>query len=67
MYIIIKKEIQNVHQKSELDIIIEMIINNPKVTREEMTKTIGKTIQTVSKIIKESQCIAYVGSSKLGH
>ena len=58
---------QNVPQKSDLDIIIEMITNNPNVTRVEMSKAIGKTTKTVQRIIKESKCIVYVGSSKKGH
>ena len=44
-----------------------MIINNPNVTKEKMALAIGKTTKTVQRIIKESQCIVYVGSSKKGH
>lgn len=58
---------QNVPQKSDIDIIIEMITNNPNVTKVEMSKAIGKTTKTVQRIIKESKCIVYVGSSKKGH
>ena len=58
---------QNVPQKSDLDIIIEIISNNPNATKEEMAKAIGKTTKTVQRIIKESQCIVYVGTSKNGY
>ena len=58
---------QNVPQKTDLDIIIEIISNNPNATKEEMAKAIGKTTKTVQRIIKESQCIVYVGTSKNGY
>ena len=44
-----------------------MITNNPTVTKEEMAKAIGKTTKTVQRIIKESQCIIYEGTSKKGY
>lgn len=56
-------ESQNVHQ-NPLDIIKHLIENNPQVTLKEMADAIGKTVQ---RLIKDSYCIEYVGSSKKGY
>ena len=62
----IRFESQNVHQNS-LDIIKELIENNPQVTLKEMAMAIVKTVKTVQRLIKDSNCIEYVGSSKKGY
>jgi len=41
-----------------------MITNNPNVTKEEMDQAIDKSTKNVQRIIKKSQCIVYVGTSK---
>ena len=58
---------QNVPQKSYEEILIELIKNNPNITRKEMALVIGKTTKTVQRIISNSSKIVYVGSSKNGH
>lgn len=57
---------QNVHQNS-LDIIKELIKNNPQVTLKEMANAIGKTVKTVQRLLKDNPKINYVGFSKSGH
>lgn len=57
---------QNAHQNS-LIIIKNLIENNPQVTLNEMAEAIGKTVKTVQRLIKDSNCIEYVGSSKKGY
>ena len=57
----------NVPQKSCEEILIELIKNNPNITRKEMTLVIGKTTKRVQRIISNSSKIVYVGSSKNGH
>ncbi len=57
---------QNVHQNS-LIIIKNLIENNPQVTLNEMAEAIGKTVKTVQRLIKDSNCIEYVGSNKKGY
>lgn len=57
----------NVPQKSYEEILIELIKNNPNITRKEMDLVIGKTTKTVQRIISNSSKIVYVGSSKNGH
>jgi predicted HTH transcriptional regulator len=47
--------------------LIELIKNNPNITRKEMALVIGKTTKTVQRIISNSSKIVYVGSSKNGH
>ena len=60
-------ETQNVPRKTDEQKIIEMIKNNPKTTRKEMAKAIGKTVKTVQRIINENNNVKFVGSSKSGH
>lgn len=63
---------QNVPQKAsdvpqtDLDRILAIGQNN-QITRSELAKTIGKSTKTVARIIKESRCINFIGSSKTGH
>ena len=56
---------QNVPQ-TDLDRILAIGQNN-QITRSELVKTIGKSAKTVARIIKESRCINFIGSSKTGH
>lgn len=51
----------------DISVIIEMIRNNPKVTRIEMATSIGKTVKTVQRIINKCNKITYVGSGDKGH
>lgn len=44
-----------------------MILNNPKVTKQEMAKAIGKSTKTVQRIIKNLKYIIYLGSMKKGN
>lgn len=46
---------QNVPQKTDEQKIIEIIKNNPKLTRKEMDECIGKTVKTVQRIINEKE------------
>ena len=60
-------ETEDVPQKNDEEIIVEMIKYNPRITRKEMAESIGKTVKTVQRIINESKKIKYVGSSKFGY
>ena len=57
---------QNVPQKN-LAKIIDPIIENPRITREELASVIGKSVKKVARFIKDSKLINFVGSSKYGH
>ena len=65
--LVIQNVPQNVPQKTDEQKIIEMIRNNPKITRKEMAKVIGKTVKTVQRIINQNNNIKFTGSSKSGH
>ena len=71
---------QNVPQKSvdvpqnsskdcadDLSKIIDAIEQDDGVSREELARIIGKSTKTVSRLIKKSTMIKYVGPSKGGH
>lgn len=61
---------QNVPQNvphNDLGKIINAIKKNERITREELASIIGKSVKTVARIIKESNSIKFVGSSKTGH
>ena len=58
---------QNVHQKTDLEIIIDLINENSKVTLKEMAASIGKSVKTVQRVINDYGKIKYIGSSKSGH
>ncbi len=47
--------------------LIELIKNNPKITRSEMALEIGKSIKTIERKIKKSSKIKFVGIGKAGH
>ncbi len=59
-------ESQYIHQNS-LDIIKELIENNPQVTLKELANAIGKAVKTVQRLLKDNPKIHYVESSKSGH
>ncbi len=46
---------------------MQLIKNNPYITRIEMAEKIGKSKATVERTIKKSKKIRYIGSSKKGH
>ncbi|MBQ8292909.1 MAG: hypothetical protein IJX78_03760 [Bacilli bacterium] len=56
-----------VHQKSDIELIADLVKTSSKVTLKDMANAIGKTVKTVQRIIKRSNKIKYVGSSKTGH
>lgn len=58
---------QNVHQKNNLEKIIEMVKENGEITLKEMASVIGKSVKTVQRIINDYEKIKYIGSSKSGH
>ena len=61
---------QNVARKStdtDLDKIMNMIADNPEITRAELALAIGKSKKTIERIIKNNPRIIFVGSSKNGH
>lgn len=58
---------ENDAQNDLENVLIKVIKNNPQITRIEMAKHIGKSKATVERILKKSQKIIYVGSSKNGH
>ena len=40
---------------------------NPKITRKEISTILGKSISTISRVLKDNSPIKYVGFSKNGH
>ena len=63
-----QNEPQNELQKDKLqENIIELIKDNPKITRKEMSAILGKSISTIFRILKNNPNIKYIGSSKNGH
>ena len=60
-----QNESQNEPQKDEVqESIIQFIKGNSKITRKEMSTIIGKSINTIIRILKDNHHIKYVGSSK---
>ena len=51
----------------DTNIIIAMIKDNPKATRESMASAINKSIKTVQRLIKQYGKIKYIGSGDKGH
>lgn len=63
-----KNDAQNDAQNISIEnMLIDLIINNPTITRKEMAVTIDKSKPTIERIIKKSKRIKYVGSSRSGH
>ena len=58
---------QNCTQKNKEEIIIEIIEQNNKITRNEMATALGVSLRTIQNIINKSNKIVYIGSSKNGH
>ena len=60
--------LDNVYREdNDIDIIIKAIKDNPKITKSEIAKIIGKSTRTVQRIINENTKIKFIGSSKTGH
>ncbi len=51
----------------ESDIIIKLIKENPKITKSEIAKCIGKSTKTIQRLIKENPKIKFIGNSRTGH
>lgn len=50
--------------------LIELIAENPTITRQEMADIVGKSLATVKNnlsMLKKREIIKYVGSTKTGH
>ena len=62
-----RNDAQNDAQKGIEDLLMQLIKNNPYITRIEMAEKIGKSKATVERTIKQSKKIRYIGSSKKGH
>ena len=59
---------QNDTQKITIvDLIKNEIRKNPSITREELAKKLSKSKATITRAIKNSDEIKFVGSSKTGH
>lgn len=58
---------QNVAQSNVETALIQLIKNNPKITRREMALLFGKSVKTIEREIKKSSKIKYVGTGKSGH
>ena len=57
---------QNVPQNYE-ERIVEMIKQNPNITRKDIAEALGVTIKTIGRKLSEINNIRYVGSAKGGH
>ena len=57
----------NVADKSDEEKILLSILNNNKISRKELARMIGKSTKTVERIIKDSNRIRRVGSTKSGY
>ena len=53
--------------KIDLAKIIDAIKEKQRITREELSFVIGKSVKTVARIIRDSKIINFFGSSKTGH
>ena len=48
--------------------ILELIQNNPKISRSEIAEQIGKSVKTIERRLAEmEQIVKYVGSGYSGH
>ncbi len=52
---------------NNMDIIITAMNNNPKITRIELAKLIGKSTRTIQRMIESNPKIKYIGSGSNGH
>lgn len=62
-----QNDTQNDTTKGIEKLLINLIKNNPNITRMEMAEKIGKSQPTIAREIRKSNKIKYVGSSKKGH
>lgn len=60
-------EIVNPPTSNEMDIIANVIKANPKITRSELAKLIGKSTRTVQRLLESNTKIKFIGSGNNGH
>jgi len=60
-------EIVNPPTSNEMDIIVNAIKANPKITRSELAKLIGKSTRTVQRLLESNTKIKFIGSGNNGH
>lgn len=61
---------RKVHRKRDPKKIIELMFNNPKITRAEIAKSIGITVRGVQKnmnVLRNAGLVNRVGAAKGGH
>ena len=63
----VQKDAQNNTENGIESLLMQLINNNPYMTRIKKAEKIGKSKATVERIIKKSQKIIYKGSSKNGY
>ena len=62
-----QNDTQNGTQKDMEQLIIELIIINSHITKDEMASKLGVSKATITRAIRKSTRITFVGSSKNGH
>lgn len=60
-------DLQKVENGKYIDLIIDMIKENQKITRTEMAKALNTSIKTVARELKKIPQICFVGSGYSGH
>ena len=60
-------EIVNSSASNEMNIIENAIKTNPKITRSELAKLIGKSTRTVQRLLESNSKIEFIGSGNNGH
>ena len=63
----LKNEPQKLYKHSIEDLLIDLIRNDDKITRKELASNLNKSKTTIYRVIKKSNKIKFVGSSKSGH
>ena len=59
---------QNDAQKISIhDLIANLIIDNPRITRKQMAEKIGVSKATIERTLSQANDIKFVGPSKTGH
>ena len=62
-----KSEPQKLYKHSIEGLLIDLIRNDDKITRKELASNLNKSKTTIYRVIKKSNKIKFVGSSKSGH
>ncbi len=62
-----KNDVKNDAKKSLEEIVIELIRENPKITKIQMAEKTGKSKPTIERMLKSSTKIIRVGSNKGGY